>query len=117
MKVPGPKPCANQAPSRLIPTEIDTYIDSADVLLLQYAYSDKMWNNVISTVIQKLPSIYRLLLYAGLLCYAVLSLSTAYIGSEGHIDQMEFHCHKARLMLINRLATPTVIRIATLERP
>jgi hypothetical protein len=109
VKLPGPKTCASQGPSRPIPTAIDAVIDSSDVLLLQYAYSNKMWNNVISAVIQKLPSIYGLPLYAGPLRHAILSLSATYIGSEVHIDQTEFHCHKARLMLINRLATPTVV--------
>src|SRR5271170_6680209 len=64
---------------------------------------------LITAVIKQLPTIYGLSLNPGPLRHAILALSATYIDNEQHADQMEFHSHKARLSLITRLATPTVV--------
>lgn len=68
-----------------------------------------MWDNVIAAVIKQMPTVYGLSLTSGPLRHAILALSATYINIQQHVDQMEFHSHKARLSLINRLATPTVV--------
>ena len=109
MKLRGPKALANQEPSRLIPTAIDAVIDSSDVLLLQYAYSDKTWDNITVAVIKRLPTIYGLSLPSEPLRHAILALSAAYIGNMHHVEQMESHSCKAKAWLIKRLYTPSLI--------
>lgn len=68
-----------------------------------------MWDNITAAVIKRLPAVYGLSLTSGPLRHAILALAAAYLGTEQHIEQTEFHAHQARRFLITRLATPSVI--------
>lgn len=101
----GPKTEARLAPSRPIPTAIDAVIDTADVPLLQFAYSDHVIQSghmVAGLLTKKFAFVYGPSISSTSLRHAMLACAAFTLREQNDIALLEVHVDRANRALRTR---------------